>query len=241
MRSMRAKREWVWAVVVASAALTGCVGYDGASDGASYQAQSLGLTQEEESRIREALSQKALTADEIAAMEKEIERTALPEEWKTQATVGDSAAKVRSQPDWKSCTTDLNCSSLHCGQANACLPAALFSAQGTPATYAFECASNRIESFVTSECTRWTRPWYCPWCKSTCAESASRTVTRCAPSLATDSNGVRDAGETDTDCGGSSIYRCATGMACRATSDCGVGTCDPTTSRCSATGNGLVE
>jgi hypothetical protein len=47
-------------------------------------------------------------------------------------------------------------------------------------------------------------------------------------------NGVRDAGETDVDCGGSDCQPCATGQACANAGDCAIGACNANSHQCVA-------
>ena len=132
-------------LAAAAFALGGCVGYDGGSDGASLAAQSLGLTAKEEETIRGALAQKALTADEIAKLERELgDGSGLPGEWRTTAITGD--AMGRNKRDGSLCGGDINCASRHCDQSGICMPASAYKAVGIACTQSWECASNRCSA-----------------------------------------------------------------------------------------------
>ncbi len=228
---IRSTRWLAAALSVASGVLAGCVGYDGGSDGASLHAQSLGLTVDEESSIRGALAQQALSAEEIARLEKDLDgESGLPTEWKTQSSVTSSATKFKSQGVYEACTSDINCQSLHCAQANVCLPAWRFKEAGERAFYAFECRTSRVRTervcaarYIWGACKRY------------------ENIQVCDATVQTDADGVKNAGETDVDCGGSSLYRCPVGRSCSRSDDCAIGVCDATSKTCQARGAGLVD
>ncbi len=188
-------------MAAASLALAGCVGYDGGSDNASMQARSLGLTADEEETIRAALAQRALTADEIAKLERDLgDGNGLPGEWRTQSALTNAARAFKGVADYGSCAGDINCSSLHCSQVNICIPERTLKSAGASASFAFDCRSSRLDpSSDTKKC------------------AAIRTVDR---------NGAKDQGETDVDCGGpNSPYACPVGASCSGDEDCVVGSC----------------
>ena len=192
-------RGWNWALVIASAASAGCVGYDGGSDGASSKAQALGITEEEERRIRDALSQEALSAEQVERGQDQLRRL----EWVRE---GDSVeflsmkaigGKRYTQRDGEGCLGDINCASLHCSQAGKCVPSAIFKANGAACVDHYECGSNFCDA-------------------ARCA----------APGWRKDGRMSGSDGETAVDCGGAnSPYACALGDACKADSDCVTGAC----------------
>ena len=54
-------------------------------------------------------------------------------------------------------------------------------------------------------------------------------------------NGVRDGGETDTDCGGPTCKRCETGLHCARNADCGSGRCDKALRICISCSDNLAN
>lgn len=212
-------REHVFSALIAIAIgvvpLAGCVGYDDAADTASSQARALGLTREEESRIRGALDQQALTAEEIARTERELERD-LPTDWKAQS-LSDVAKARRSVADWGTCIGDINCVSGHCSQANVCVPSSEFKSFNEPCAYSWECASSVCGDVTTA------------------SRSGRGFVTsrRCLTPRASDSNGIKDSGETGIDCGGTaSPFACPVDSACTTDDDCVAGYCIKTRTTC---------
>ncbi len=221
--------------------LGGCVGYDGASDGASSHAQALGMTSAEESSILGALAQKPMTTEEIAAMTAEIERgeRGFDGEWRTQASLTDSASKYKTQVEYASCASDINCTSLHCSQANFCLPSSNFLANDQAAKYPFECKSSRIKNKQVRVCAKWNLRGARANCVTWTWKETNSTV--CAASELDDNDNRKGPGETDVDCGGASIYTCPSGYSCNITNDCAVGSCNAVTGKCDAGGGGLVD
>jgi hypothetical protein len=235
---MKAWTRVVGLVAVGALSL-GCVGYDGGSDAASAQAAALGVTAEEERAIRDALAKPALTEEDLAierklaagqaitveqfeAMKAELEKwEKLPEEQRVRSMVG-ADAQQRNRPDGERCWGDVNCRSKHCDQAGICLAASRFKPSVTTARRASEAACSA--------------GWEC--------QSNRCTLGFCVDPLATDSNGRKDARETDVDCGGprgangeGSPYSCPLLAKCDEDDDCVVGYCIEVVGRSGATGS----
>ena len=209
------------ALLVASASLAGCVGYDESADGASAHAQALGITAEEERRIREALLQRAQTIEEI---EEDFDDVDAP---RTEAvdslgwvrdgeaartmSLADIGRKRRSARDGDPCIGDLNCESLHCSQAGRCVTSSVFKANGSGCTDHYECQSNRcnVGACVAATVQRFDGTYPTAW-------------------SATDGETSVAWEETAIDCGGPvSPYACPLGDACKEDSDCLAGGCMP--------------
>lgn len=174
-------RRWVWCVVVASGGLTGCVGYDGGSDGASAQAQSLGITEQEETRIRDALSQEAVSGEELVAIEEAEQRLssidALAGDPRALAIRRDGAARF-TQADGEACLGDINCTSGHCDVSGVCAAIWEFFPPGVSCEENWECQSNRCDGGRCARDGAWRAPGAScssdSHCKYGCSGAANR-------------------------------------------------------------------
>jgi hypothetical protein len=157
----------------------------------------LGVTQEEESRIRDLLGKQALSAEEIERTEAQIAlRERLPEELSIRSL--SEFSKQRNLADGQLCAGDINCASRHCNQAGLCRPLSEYKANGLACDQGWECQSNRCSASL------------CTASKATDKNGVKDTLV----------------GETGVDCGGAtSPYACPVGDSCKTDDDCVAGSC----------------